>query len=235
MKKSITLDSRVLFLLIVGMIFSGTTGAIAANVLNAGSVAYNSSNVSTVKDALDTLYDSIDVVTILPTGSIIPYMGTTAPENYLICDGSTYNINDYKKLADHIKDNFGSYNKFGGDGTTTFAVPDLRGEFLRGAGNNSHADQGSGATVGTHQNATKESQIITYTPDGNSYNLHHYVPSTSTGVITGHDTIDSWVLSDTVQNDLAINFTSKTTLTSKHGTYTSRPTNTSVNYLIKAK
>lgn len=61
-----------------------------------------------------------------PIGHIISFMGTKAPDHYLICDGSEYNITDYQKLADFINDQFGSYNYFGGNGTTTFAVPDLR-------------------------------------------------------------------------------------------------------------
>lgn len=34
-----------------------------------------------------------------PTGTIISYMGNHAPEGYLICDGSVYNIKDYPQLA----------------------------------------------------------------------------------------------------------------------------------------
>lgn len=58
-----------------------------------------------------------------PVGSIISYIGTNAPAHYLLCDGSIYNIVDYPELALHIKNEFGTYNYFGGDGVTTFAVP----------------------------------------------------------------------------------------------------------------
>jgi hypothetical protein len=57
-------------------------------------------------------------------------------------------------LAEFINTQFGSYNYFGGDGITTFAVPDLRGEFLRCTGTNSHANNGNGSSVGIHQNGT---------------------------------------------------------------------------------
>lgn len=63
-----------------------------------------------------------------PVGDIMAYMGTTPPENYLTCDGAVYNIADYPYLSQHFADNFASANFFGGDGETTFAVPDLRGE-----------------------------------------------------------------------------------------------------------
>ena len=103
-----------------------------------------------------------------PIGTIISYMGNTPPVEYLACDGTAYNIVDYWELAEFIKAEFGSYNYFGGDGTTTFAVPDLRGEFLRGSGTNSHASQGSGASVGSHQNATTVPTMYTTgnAPDG---------------------------------------------------------------------
>jgi len=59
-----------------------------------------------------------------PIGTINPYMGTVAPIGWLACDGTVYNISDYSDLATHIASQFGSTNFFGGDGTTTFAVPD---------------------------------------------------------------------------------------------------------------
>lgn len=58
-----------------------------------------------------------------PVGHIISHMGTVAPKHYLICDGAEYNITDYPYLAQHIEDNFGSVNYFGGNGVNTFAVP----------------------------------------------------------------------------------------------------------------
>lgn len=89
-----------------------------------------------------------------PIGTVIAFMGTTAPTNYVACDGTIYNISDYPKLANFFEQQFGTKNNFGGDGTTTFAVPNLNGEFLRGTGTNGHTNQGSGANVGVHQDAT---------------------------------------------------------------------------------
>ena len=91
----------------------------------------------------------------VPVGTIIPFMGVKAPKDYLICDGAEYQISSYSDLASFIERQFGTVNHFGGDGTTTFAVPDLRGEFLRGTGTNSHPSDGNGGAVGEHQDATK--------------------------------------------------------------------------------
>ncbi len=90
-----------------------------------------------------------------PVGTVISIMGNSAPANYLKCDGTIYNISDYPDLANYFVAQFGAANKFGGDGAATFAVPDLRGEFLRGTGTNSHTNQGNGANVGSHQDATE--------------------------------------------------------------------------------
>lgn len=67
-----------------------------------------------------------------PVGSILPYMGTSAPDGYLVCDGSEYQITDYPALAQHFEDHFELKDYFGGDGEYTFKVPDLRDMFLRG-------------------------------------------------------------------------------------------------------
>lgn len=54
-----------------------------------------------------------------PVGSIILFSGTTAPTHYLKTDGVIYNISNYQELSAKIG------NQFGGNGTTTFAVPNL--------------------------------------------------------------------------------------------------------------
>lgn len=147
---------KTILTIIIGVLI-GTMANVLASSLLASNIQYTPKdskwNVSNVEAAIDSLYYYDTIKT--PVGEIINYMGTIVPEHYLECDGKTYKISDYPILAEHIKTNFGSYNKFGGDGTTTFAVPDLRGEFLRGSGTNSHANQGSGANVGVHQDATE--------------------------------------------------------------------------------
>lgn len=62
----------------------------------------------------------------VPVGHLVTMLGSNAPEHYLKCDGTEYNIVDYKELAEHIKNEFGKYNYFGGDGEHTFAVPNYK-------------------------------------------------------------------------------------------------------------
>lgn len=89
-----------------------------------------------------------------PVGTIISIFSETAPLHYLKCDGATYNKADYPELANHLLSlTTHSQYEVSGD-ATKFKVPDLRGEFLRGTGTNGHANNGSGANVGVHQDAT---------------------------------------------------------------------------------
>ena len=85
-----------------------------------------------------------------PIGTILPFGGSSIPTGFLLCDGTAVSRTTYSELFAVIGTSFGS-----GDSVSTFNVPDLRGEFIRGAGNNSHTDQGNGGTVGEHQDATK--------------------------------------------------------------------------------
>lgn len=57
-------------------------------------------------------------------GTIGFCIGLNPPAEHLLCDGKTYNIADYPELAKWIFDNNGIYNPWGGDGVTTFKVPD---------------------------------------------------------------------------------------------------------------
>lgn len=57
----------------------------------------------------------------LPIGATVPYPGTTAPTNWLICDGSAISRTTYQDLFNVIGTTFGS-----GDGSTTFNLPDMR-------------------------------------------------------------------------------------------------------------
>lgn len=99
-----------------------------------------SANADQLKELAAYMASQINVPTIgigggyAPIGSINFFDATTAPQDWLACDGTVYNIADYPQLADWYEAQHGSKNFYGGDGTTTFAVPDLQGEFLRGTG-----------------------------------------------------------------------------------------------------
>lgn len=88
-----------------------------------------------------------------PSGTILDFSGPVAPQGWLICDGSAISRTDYAALFAVIGTIYGV-----GDGSTTFNLPDLRGEFRRGldnmgtpAGARGKDVDGTGRTVGQGQ------------------------------------------------------------------------------------
>jgi len=73
----------------------------------------------------------------VPTGSLTAFAATTAPSGWVECDGRALNRSANSSLFDVIGTTFGN-----GDGSTTFNVPDLRGEFVRGWDDGRGADSG---------------------------------------------------------------------------------------------
>ena len=205
----------VIFVLIFSLLFSGIS-SVASYTLGANNVGYTPKDASfavdNTQDAIDNLFDSVGSSLV---GAVYSYMGTSAPFGYLVCDGSVYNISDYPRLAGHINGHFGSYNFFGGDGVTTFAVPDLRGEFLRGTGTNSHTYGGAGAAVGVHQVPTLNAWAF-----ADSKNI----------TVSGNFGYEDW--QGTFSSD-AYKYVGGTTYAGSKKRYTVRPTNTSVLYIIK--
>jgi microcystin-dependent protein len=65
--------------------------------------------------------------TIIPAGCVMSFAMNTAPSGWLKCDGSLVSRTTYAVLFTAIGTTFGA-----GDGSTTFKLPDLRGEFIRG-------------------------------------------------------------------------------------------------------
>lgn len=165
----------------------------------------------------------------MPVGSLIQTMSNSAPKHYLICDGSEYAIGTYPELEAHFVKEFGAVNHFGGE-NGKWKVPDLRGEFLRMAGKNSRANQGSGSVVGAHQNATEHKLLVT---DLSKKAVQFVEPSSA-------NNWNSAVNADTQlrgKRFLQINPTSLNNASTDEYqyAYTSRPTNTSVNVAIKCE
>jgi len=77
-------------------------------------------------------------------GSVAFFAFVTPPTGWLKCDGSAVSRTTYSQLFAAIGTNYGA-----GNGSTTFNVPDLRGEFIRGWDDGRGVDAGRG--IGTAQ------------------------------------------------------------------------------------
>jgi microcystin-dependent protein len=62
-----------------------------------------------------------------PAGAVMAFAMNAAPDGWLKCNGAAISRTTYAKLYLAIGTTFGA-----GDGSTTFNLPDLRGEFVRG-------------------------------------------------------------------------------------------------------
>jgi microcystin-dependent protein len=67
---------------------------------------------------------------LMPVGTVCSYAGDDIPEGWLLCDGRPVSRSAYNDLYKAIKNGWGS-----GDNSSTFNLPDLRGQFLRGVDN----------------------------------------------------------------------------------------------------
>jgi microcystin-dependent protein len=165
-----------------------------------------------------------------PVGAIVIMTGNEVPANHLACDGTVYNISAYPELAAYYARSQGACNFYGGDGTTTFAVPDLRGELIRGAGQNSHAGQGSGGSVGEHQDATSIPNIYYDNTTG----------SKAFAIYNSNENINASSQRDSIVNGSTgkghyIGGTSEWSNPNTPAFYTTRPTNTSFLICVAAK
>lgn len=61
----------------------------------------------------------------VPIGAVMSFVNSQAPSGWLLCDGSTHNQVDYPNLFNFLVPSPAA-------GQTSFTVPDLRGQFLRG-------------------------------------------------------------------------------------------------------
>lgn len=121
--------------------------------------------VKTFIDDLD--YTPAVVNDTVPIGAIQAFGGTTAPKNWLICDGSAVSRTTYAKLFSVIGTTYGT-----GNGSTTFNLPDLKGRVAVGAGN-------SGATGATNHTLGQKSGEETHTLTTNEMPSHVHYDGTS--------------------------------------------------------
>jgi phage-related tail fiber protein len=71
-------------------------------------------------------HDGNDWTQLIPAGAVRAFAMSTAPDGWLKCNGAAISRTTYSKLFGVIGTTWGS-----GDGSTTFNLPDLRGEFIR--------------------------------------------------------------------------------------------------------
>lgn len=69
-------------------------------------------------------------INLVPVGAVMPFAGSSAPTGWLLCAGQTVSRTTYATLFAAVGTAYGA-----GDGSTTFALPDLRGRAVFGVDN----------------------------------------------------------------------------------------------------
>lgn len=128
-------------------------------------------NKATARTNLDIFSKSevqalIDLIT--PAGTVEFFATATAPTGWLVCDGSAVSRTTYARLFAAIGTRYGA-----GNGTSTFNLPEARGEFLRGW------DGGRGIDVGRNLGSSQSFAIQSHThpvvDNGHAHGI--YIPA----------------------------------------------------------
>ena len=119
------------------------SGATIQTMAGGTQCAFTCASISGSAGSWDISYTQ-DPTKILPSGTLIFVAQNSAPSGYLKANGAAVSRSTYSSLFSSIGTTFGI-----GDGSTTFNLPDLRGQFVR-----SWVDDGtidSGRTFGSTQ------------------------------------------------------------------------------------
>ncbi|OQW74868.1 MAG: hypothetical protein BVN35_09645 [Proteobacteria bacterium ST_bin11] len=121
------------------------------------------------------------------TGLIAYFPRTSAPIGWFKCDGSSVSVTTYWALYNVLG------TAFGGDGVTTFSLPDLRGEFIRGMEGSVRGVDVARA-MGSAQSGSNAPHIHPFTTGVQSHDhTHtdsgHLHPSGSYGILYGSGSV----------------------------------------------
>jgi microcystin-dependent protein len=138
--------------------------------------APTTSNMAATKGYVDTQIAGIPAASDLtPAGTVIWTARSTAPTGYLKANGAAVSRSTYAALFTAIGTIYGA-----GNGSTTFNLPDLRGEFIRGWDDGRGVD--SGRTFATAQAAAFASHSHGVNDPGHRHNYRNTASDNIAGV-----------------------------------------------------
>lgn len=137
-----------------------------------GSASFDGSANVTISATVDPLAGTV------PTGAMVQYLGTTAPNGWLFCTGSAVSRSTYSGLFDLFGTRYGA-----GNGSTTFNLPDMRERFARGSastsslsgtagGSATHQHTNTGLTTGSAGGHNHEVDVPSFTQSGDGGHAH---------------------------------------------------------------
>lgn len=190
------------------------------NVLTSnGDIYFNAPNGTTTFSSPVTFASTVN---IFPSGVVFIFANTVVPTGWAKCNGVAVSRTSptYSALFAAIGTTYGA-----GDGVSTFNLPDLRGEFVRGW------DDGRGVDTGRAIGSAQDQQLERHKHIASNNDCTSY--STVNGVGTG--TYNTWCDTGGVVTNASAALTGDgghTEQTAKLGTET-RPRNKAMMYCIK--
>lgn len=156
-------------------------------------------SINFVNDSLKLSKSNSVFMPGVPVGTIVAYGGRNIPIGWLLCDGNQVNRSQYMSLYLIIDSVWGA-----GNGTSTFNLPDLRGQFLRGVSGTSNMDPDTtsrtqkfnggniGNKVGSYQLDELKSHSHLITRRTNSANGNYFAAGANSASNAGPDsTLDT--------------------------------------------
>lgn len=119
----------------------------------------------------------------VPAGAVMPFANNSVPAGWLKANGQLVSRTTYADLYAAIGVTYGA-----GDGSTTFALPDLRGEFIRGFDDGRSVDTGR-AFGSSQSDLLKKHKHISSNNDCRDYS---YINGTATGSYNGWCDTNGW-------------------------------------------
>lgn len=145
--------------------------------LNGGANIEGNVNVNGAVDCTNLLVNSMVLV---PTGTVVSFIKSTAPAGWLICDGTAYSRSHFSKLF------FVIGTTFGGD-VSTFNVPDLRGRTIIGIGSGvGLTTRNLGDTGGEETHTLTLSEIPAHSHTGNTSVVASHTHSGTSDSVSNH-------------------------------------------------
>ncbi|MFW2163151.1 phage tail protein [Acinetobacter beijerinckii] len=162
---------------------------------------------------------------LVRTGTIETWATNVCPTGYLECSGQAISRTTYADLFNVLGTSFGV-----GDGSTTFNLPDLRGEFIRGWDHGRGID--AGRALGSYQKATSVfmgDPSLSYGAIANLYNTLDDNPQTFRTALNGEAT----TLDDTNMTVLSSPAAAQDPISAVDGSMSVRPRNIALMFIIK--
>ena len=181
---------------------------------------------------------SFTTVQGVPSGSVFCMAVATVPSGYLECNGAAVSRSTYAVLFAVIGTAYGT-----GNGSSTFNLPDLRGEFVRGFDNGRGVDSGrsiassQSSQFGQHNHNVSASSSSSVTDPGHkhtmNFNLGNLISSGGAFGMKDSGTADRM---NTATTGISVSTTTNISQSNRGGTSNSsetRPRSIAMMYVIK--